>query len=70
MTDLAPTTHTTHLEPGIIHLVCCLNPDHAFCGTNRDGHPFTTRDATCVVCIDITDNNPGCPIGGTCPFDP
>ena len=55
-------------RPGLVHLVCCLAPDIAFCGTDREGQPFTTRDATCVVCIDINDTV-GCPHRAVCPHE-
>lgn len=50
-------------EVGLVHYVCCVDDERAFCGNDSPGD-LTTEPASCVVCIDLAAG--GCPFGHSC----
>lgn len=68
-----PATHLTTVPPDttaaddITHLVCCRDPDAAFCGTDVTDATWNTEGVTCVVCRDQL--NQPCWLGHTCTFE-
>lgn len=69
-TEVDTTSTPADSAPGLIHLVCCIDADRAYCGTRRDGRPFTELDASCVVCIDLFESRCECPVlRRRCPRD-
>lgn len=67
-TEVAPTPNRSDLDNEICHIVCALNINKAYCGTDTETDQFCPNDPChkeCVVCLDL-ERGPGpCPICGT-----
>lgn len=69
--DARPETAADLVDTGnsaFCHVVCNIHPDKTMCGLTGQRDIWCTDDPcnnTCVVCADLEDGWPPCPVCGT-----